>query len=221
MAMNRKRWCHHFALLVGAALCLACTDKAIEPPMGSGGSTGSSAGGNSGAGPGPGPQPQPITPSTQPAPIDSVAPLPPSAFPFFRLRYVQSARDWRTQIWAYDRESNTEKLISALDDAVKGGELSGPPTLSPDRKWVLFASTFRSPKENYKPGLKLIWKVRVDGGEFVQMTPLPPDPRPPCNNNSECKGLAERFVVVRRVLEGASSDLEARQQPRNASIHRR
>jgi hypothetical protein len=130
--------------------------------------------------------------TVQPPPADTVEPLPASAFVFFRLRFVQSVSDWRTQIWAYDRETKTEKLVSALDDAVKAGTLSGPPSLSPDRKWVLFASTFRSPKETYKAGLKLIWKVRVDGREFVQVTPLPPDPRPACTNSAQCTGLAER-----------------------------
>jgi hypothetical protein len=178
-------------------LLAACTSKSPDGPIsiggtGGGGAAGSgapgatseSAGGAGASGSG--------MNTTQPAPIDSVDPLPPSAFPFFRLRYVQSIGDWRVQIWAYDRESKTEKLISALDDAVKAGQMSGPPKLSPDHKWVLIAAPFRAPKETYKPGMKLIWKVRVDGRDFVQITPLPPDPRLPCSNSSQCTGLAER-----------------------------
>ena len=142
----------------------------------------------------PAPAPAPVTPGLRcsggqclaesggtASPID---PLPHSTFVFFRYS-LGPTNAWTYQLWALDAVSKSERLISRLDDALVPGELlvGHGLALSPDRRWVAFAAFFRPSDHPADRSLgrytKMVWKVSVDGKQYVRISPPLEDPRTP------------------------------------------
>jgi hypothetical protein len=141
------------------------------------------AGGNSGTGGGV------TTPPVNPAAIE---PLPPNSVAFFKGHVRQDINAWRAQIWAYELDTKKQRMVTDLDDNVSFENLAGGLELSPDRKWMAFSAFFRTLPTSYSVHTNLIWKVSVDGKQFVQVTPLPTDTRQRCDAQTACTGLAEQ-----------------------------
>ena len=127
---------------------------------------------------------------TTPAAIE---PLPPNSFVFWRAHVRQDVNAWRAQIWTYNVDSKQQRLVTDLDNNVSFDHLAGGLELSPDRKWVAYSAFFRTPQDPYSVHTNLIWKVSVDGKQFVQVTPLPADPRQRCDAQTPCtQGSADK-----------------------------
>jgi Tol biopolymer transport system component len=126
------------------------------------------------------------------APAAQVAPLPDSAFVFFRYGRAENGEP-RIHLWSFDGISRTERLLSRLGDGLRPGFRAGGQDISPDRRWVVFAAHFVSPTSDptFAPHTRMIWKARVDGNELVQVTPDLADPRATCRVDTDCMGGAD------------------------------
>jgi hypothetical protein len=118
---------------------------------------------------------------------------------FARSRFNQDTNAWLAQIWAYDIDAGTERLITDFDGKLPATALTGPITLSPDRRWVAFSGHFKPAAFIYEAFVRLIWKVSVDGKTFVRLTPAT-DPRPSCSAAMPCTGFAQKTCEQGRCM---------------------
>jgi hypothetical protein len=160
-------------------LLAACPSRNGDNPGTTGGSAGTST---TGAAAGTGRPPNGGSSGGQTA--EPPPTLPASSFVFLkRFRRDQQTFLGRvypiyfTHIYALDLTTKAQTLISSLDD--DGKKPYGPEkvALSPDHRWVTFASSFRLADEDKRiPGVStnLVWAVSVDGKQYKRLTPPPP-----------------------------------------------
>ena len=171
--MNFSRSLRISTSLAIVFLAAGCTSKpGGEPdPAGSVGGTagsspagGSSAGGSSGAGGAPDAR------AADTAAPSALKALPDTAFVFERR--VRSGERWVSQIYSFDLATNTEQLISKLDQDGGEIELKGL-AVSTDRKWITFSEwDYRASTVDARQGFidGIVWVMNVSGGDLRRIT---------------------------------------------------
>jgi hypothetical protein len=128
--------------------------------------------------------PAPAMPSSA-----SIQPLSPLTFVFERF-FRRGEDAWVSHIYAYDLQSGEQRLITTLDEDVGRGNLISGMSVSPDRRWIVFASrAFRLTLGDAAARTNSIWAVSVDGTRFVRLTPTFPPAMGSgrsCSTNDQC-----------------------------------
>ena len=119
----------------------------------------------------------------------TITPLPANSIAFVRGKHWPETKAWTAQIWALDLDTKAETLITDFDNKYPLSILTGPIALSPDRRWVAFSGFYRPASFIFEAFVSLIWKVSVDGKQFVRLTAAE-DPRGTCDANTACRGPA-------------------------------
>ena len=123
----------------------------------------------------------------------AITPLPASTFVYYRM--TKEGDKSYAHLWSYDVLSRETRLISKLDNSISSfRSIAGDRVaISPDRKWVAFSADFRPSKaDDFLAGrTSMIWKVSVDGDQFVRISAPLTDWRKPCSSGCPSEMLCE------------------------------
>jgi Tol biopolymer transport system component len=102
-------------------------------------------------------------------------PLPTTSFVFAKILRRGQPERWDNHLYAFDKLTGEEHLISVLDDNGMTGTWLQGLAISPDRRWIAFAAdNFRLDDADRTVGIQTmgsIWLVSVDGKQFKRLTP--------------------------------------------------
>jgi Tol biopolymer transport system component len=193
LPVHRLQLAATFSILLATAACPSSNTPAGEAGGSSGtGGSGAIAGSTAGSG-------GSSSPSDSPSPAESITPLAPNSFVFVRGKYREDTKTWMAQIWAYDLDNRTEKLVTDFGGTFPLSGVTGSVALSPDRRWVAFSGFYQPTSFIFEAHVRLLWKVSVDGKKFVRLTP-PTDPRPMCSQAMSCSGPAQKMCESGRCM---------------------
>jgi len=116
-----------------------------------------------------------------------------SPLPLTTLVFAKTVRSGANHLYAYDIATNAATRISVLDDDGSTGTIVNGIALSPDRKWIAFAATFRPSATDVGASAATadaIWLVSVDGSTYRRLTPTFPNATTtPCSADIACTAL--------------------------------
>jgi Tol biopolymer transport system component len=116
-----------------------------------------------------------------------------SPLPLTTLVFAKTVRSGANHLYAYDIATNAATRISVLDDDGLTGTIVNGIALSPDRKWIAFAATFRPSATDVGASAATsdaIWLVSVDGSTYRRLTPTFPNAyTTPCSADIACTAM--------------------------------